>query len=215
MSERRRGTLLIVSDDGPPGAPLLPAIEIGHLSVRRQIDLSHEDLQSASGLILTGALDQVDFATRRAAIEDFLADGGRIVFNGHLLCPFISGQEPYVPLPRQRRADLELERLAPHPVFAGIPASAQQTQMGVAGFYGRGHNPMLPGARALTGIGPERRPVDWEWLLPPNGQGARGGLFVHAGNDIWGTTDDPLVDALIAERLVGWSLAGSVKGPAS
>ncbi len=210
MSEQRGGAVLIVSDDGPPAAPFLPAIEMGHLSVRRQIDFSEEDLRSTCGLITTGALDQVEFATRRAAIEDFLAEGGRIVFNGHLLRPFIAAQEPYVPLPSQRRADLELQRLAPHPVFAGIPASAQQTQRGVAGFYGRGHNPMLRGARALTGIGPDRRPVDWEWLLPSGG-----GIFVHAGNDIWGTSDDPLVDALVAERLVAWSLTGRGKGRTS
>ena len=212
MSERdtRWGAVLIISDDGPPASPLLPAIEMGHLGVRRQIDLSEQDLRGACGLITTGALDQVDFATRREAIAAFLAEGGRIVFNGHLLRPFIAAQQPYMPLPTQRRADLELQRLAPHPVFASIPASAQQTQRGVAGFYGRGHNPMLPGARALTGIGPERLPVDWEWLLPSGG-----GLFVHAGNDIWGTSDDPLVDALIAERLVAWSLAGRAKGQGS
>ena len=210
-----RGAIYILSDDGPPPAPLEPALALGHLRIRHQVDLTEADIRGASGLITSAALDQVDFAERRPLLEEFLARGGRIVFNGHLLRPFAEGLQPYIPLPSQRRADLELERLAPHPVFAGIPVTVQQTQRGVAGFYGRGHNPPPAGALALTGIGPERRPVDWEWLLPPSGQGARGGLFVHAGNDIWGTTDDPLVDALIAERLVAWSLAGQAQGKAA
>jgi hypothetical protein len=117
--------------------------------------------------------------------------------------PFIDGMQPFVPLASQRRSDLALERLAPHPVFAGVAAEAHQTQKGVAGFYGRGHNPPLPGATLLTGIGPGRLPVDWEWL-----NACGGGLFVHSGNDIWGTADDADVDALIAERIVDWSLAG-------
>jgi hypothetical protein len=205
-----RSAIYIHSEDGPSPAPLAPALALGHLRVRRQIDLTAADIRDAAGLITTAALDQVDFAARRPLLEEFLARGGRIVFNGHLLRPFADGLQPYIPLPSQRRADLELERLAPHPVFAGISVAMQQTQRGVAGFYGRGHNPPPAGAQALTGIGPEHRPVDWEWLLPSGG-----GLFVHAGNDIWGTTDDPLVDALIAERLVAWSLAGQAQGKAA
>ena len=162
-------------------AELLPHVVAGRLRVVRQVDLRPSDLDNCCGLIATIYLDQIDFAARSEAVGEFLARGGRIVFNGHVLRPFVEGMRPFVPLPAQRRSDLALERLAPHPVFAGIPASAHQTQKGVAGFYGRGHNPPLPGATHLTGIGPDRLPVDWEWLLPGGG-----GLFVHSGNDIWG-----------------------------
>jgi hypothetical protein len=195
--------LYIESDDGPPAAPLLPHLEAGRLRLVRQVDLQPSDLDGACGLVTTIYLDQIDFANRRSAIAAFLATGGRIVFNGHVVRPFIDGMQPFVPLASQRRSDLALERLTPHPVFAGVIAQAHQTQKGVAGFYGRGHNPPLPGATHLTGIGPDRLPVDWEWLTPGGG-----GLFVHAGNDIWGTADDAGVDALIAERIVDWALAG-------
>jgi hypothetical protein len=195
--------LFIECDDGPPPTPILPHIVAGRLRLVRQVDLQPSDLDAANGLIVTIYLDQIDFAVRKDDISAFLAKGGRVVFNGHVMRPFIDGMLPFVPLASQRRSDLRLERLAPHPVFTGIPAEAHQTQKGVAGFYGRGHNPPLPGATLLTGIGPDRLPVDWEWLAPGGG-----GLFVHAGNDIWGTADDPGVDALIAERIVGWALAG-------
>jgi hypothetical protein len=199
----RPHALYIESDDGPPAAPLVPHIDAGRLRLVRQVDLRQSDLDAASGLIVTIYLDQIDFLARKDAIATFLAGGGRIVFNGHVARPFIDGLMPFLPLASQRRNDLALERLAPHPVFDGVPASVHATQRDVAGFYGRGHNPPLPGATHLTGIGPQRLPLDWEWLLP-NG----GGLFVHAGNDIWGTSDDADVNALIAGRLVAWSLAG-------
>lgn len=195
--------LFLESDDGPAPEPILPHIEAGRLRLVRQIDLRSDDLAMARGLIVTIYLDQVDFAERRGEIAAFLSHGGRIVFNGHVMRPFIDGMLPFVPLASLRRSDLALERLAPHPLFAGVPADAHQAQRGVAGFYGRGHNPPLPGATPLTGIGPDRLPVDWEWLAP-NG----GGLLVHAGNDLWGTSDDAGVNALIAERLVDWALAG-------
>jgi len=195
--------LLLQCDDGPTPAELLPHVVAGRLRVVRQVDLRPSDLDNCCGLIATVYLDQIDFAARSEAVGAFLAEGGRIVFNGHILRPFVEGMRPFVPLPALRRSDLWLERLAPHPVFADLPASVHQTQKGVAGFYGRGHNPPLPGAAHLTGIGPDRLPVDWEWLLPRGG-----GLFVHSGNDIWGTSDDAVANALVADRIVAWSLAG-------
>ncbi|WP_119392801.1 hypothetical protein [Taklimakanibacter lacteus] len=199
----RPQALFIESDDGPPPEPILRQIEAGRLRLVRQVDLKPADLDAADGLVATIYLDQIDFDMRRSMIAGFLARGGRIVLNGHVVRPFIDGMQPFVPLATQRRSDLVLQRLAPHPVFAGIAAEVHQTQKGVAGFYGRGHNPPLPGATLLTGIGPERRPIDWEWLAPGGG-----GLFVHSGNDIWGAADQAGVDVLIAERIVDWALAG-------
>ena len=199
----RPHALLIESDDGPPPAPILRLIEAGRLRLVRQVDLQASDLDAANGLIVTVYFDQIDFAARQGTIASFIAKGGRMVFNGHVVRPFIDGMLPFVPLASQRRSDLTLERLSPHPVFAGISAEAHQTQKGVAGFYGRGHNPPLPGATLLTGIGPDRLPVDWEWFATGGG-----GLFVHGGNDIWGTASNADVDVVIAERIVDWALAG-------
>lgn len=201
--------LYIESDDGPLPAQLAPHVEAGRLCVVRQVDLRPSDFDAACGLIATTYLDQIDFDARRSAIAAFLARGGRVVFNGHVLRPFIDGMRPFVPLARQRRSDLALERLASHPIFAGISAQAHAAQKGVAGFYGRGHNPPLAGATLVTGIGPDKLPVDWEWLLPGGG-----GLFVHSGNDIWAVSDDAGVNALVAERMVAWSLAGGSEGAA-
>lgn len=192
--------IYIQSDDGPPPSAIERLIAMGVVTVKLQGELTDSDLLGARGLLTTTYLDQIDFHDRRAAIGRFLGRGGRIVFNGHIVRPFIDGMAPFLPLASKRRVDFELVRLSPHPVFAGISVSTHQAQMGVAGFYGRGHNPPLAGATFLTGIGPEQLPVDWEWLLP-NG----GGLFVHAGNDIWHVSDDDGVNNLMAERLVAWA----------
>ncbi|AJC83087.1 hypothetical protein IE4803_PC00542 (plasmid) [Rhizobium etli bv. phaseoli str. IE4803] len=196
-------TLYIESDDGPLPAPLAPQLGAGRLRVVRQVDLRPSDFDTACGLIATAYLDQIDFEARAGTIAAFLGTGGRIVFNGHIVRAFIRGMRPFVPLTTQRRSDLAIERLTPHPIFAGISVETHAAQMGVAGFYGRGHNPPLAGATLLTGIGPDKLPVDWEWLQPGGG-----GLFVHSGNDIWGVSDDAGTNALIAERVVAWSLAG-------
>jgi hypothetical protein len=196
--------IYIESDDGPPAAALLPHLRSGRMRMVRQTELQEADLIAASGLITTIYLDQIDFMMRKAALAAFLAAGRRLVFNGHVLHPFVDGLQPFRKLASQRRSDLSLERLSSHPVLEDIPVEAQQTQKGVAGFYGRGHNPPPQGAKHLTGIGPDRLPIDWEWLMPGGG-----GLFVHSGNDIWGTSDDAGVNALVATRLVGWAIGGN------
>jgi hypothetical protein len=192
--------LFIQSDDGPPPSAIERLVAKDLLTVKQQVELADGDLLNARGLITTTYLDQIDFLERRDPVRRFLERGGRIVFNGHIVRPFIDGMLPFVPLASRRRIDLELVRLAPHPVFADVPIATHQAQMGVSGFYGRGHNPPLAGAIHLTGIGPERLPVDWEWLLPQGG-----GLFVHAGNDLWHVSDDQAVNDLMAERLVAWA----------
>jgi hypothetical protein len=202
--------IYIESDDGPPAEPLRPLLRSGRLQLLRQTDLRQADLDAASGLIATTYLDQIDFMSRKTELAAFLAKGRRMVFNGHVLLPFVDGLQPFRRLASQRRNDLLLQRLTPHPVFAGITAESQQTQKGVAGFYGRGHNPPPPGAVPLTGIGPGKLPIDWEWVMPGGGR-----LFVHSGNDIWGTSDDAGINALIASRLVDWVTGGKSEGQAA
>jgi hypothetical protein len=192
--------LFIQSDDGELPKALQNSISIGIVKVTRQIDLTDQDIVGASGLLTTIYLDQIDFAARKDSIRGFLENGGRIVFNGHVAIPFIDGLLPFVPMPFKRRSDLQLHRLSAHAVFEGINTIKLEEQKGVAGFYGRGHNPPLAGALNITGIGPDRLPVDWESLLPGSG-----GLFVHSGNDIWSVADDEDVNARMAERLVLWA----------
>lgn len=191
--------LLILTHFGPPAEELQPLIAAGRVRAIRQIDLREADLHEAPGLITTIHLDQNDFAARRPALEAFIARGGRLVFNGHPVRPMIDGLDRYHPLTLRRRSDLDLVRLSGHPVFEGMAAASLVTRKGVAGFYGRGHVPLPEGAQAITGIGPDRLPIDWEWRRPSGGR-----IFVHAGNDLWTVADSEDSNRQLAERLVDW-----------
>lgn len=194
--------LLIHSHFGPPPATYGEHIAAGRLSVIRERDLSADDLVGAGGLITTNHLDQIGFMHYAEAIRSFLARGGRWFFNGHILRPFVEGLGNYVPLDRPKRADLVLTRLNSHPVFDGIDQSSLEENRGVAGFYGRGHNPLPEGGLAVNGIGPQMLPVDWEWSLPTGGR-----IFSHAGNDLGSMTGER--GLVLADRIVEWAEAGA------
>lgn len=152
----------------------------------RERDLTAGHFAAASGLITTTHLDQIGFMRHAAAVEALLDHGGRWVFNGHVLRPLVAGLAAYVPLAKPRRADYVLTRLFEHPVFAGIDQNALEENKGVAGFYGRGHNPMPRGGTAVNGIGPERLPIDWDLALATGGR-----ILSHAGNEILGQRRRP------------------------
>ena len=176
----------------------------GKLRRVRQHDLTAADFAEAAGLITTMYLDQVGFLEHAVSLEAFLGRGGRWIFSGHMLRPPISNLGIYVPLPDPRRADFALTRLSEHPIFTGIDQKALEVNRGVAGFYGRGHNPMPPGATAINGLGPQQLPIDWDWARPDGGH-----IFSHAGNDFWHNGDDAALHQVLADRAVTWAAGDS------
>jgi hypothetical protein len=193
----------------PANDPLSPGSERG--SFRRHVangtlrpvwewDLTPDDLAQARGVLTTIHLDQIRMMEFGEAFEALLDRGGRLVFNGHVMRPFIAGLTPFVPVGGGRRVDFALTPLADHPVFAGVDRAALQLSRGVAGFYGRGCNPPPEGALALTGVGEGRLPLDWVWRRP------RGGAILsHAGNDWWGAGSDKPALERLADNIVGWA----------
>jgi hypothetical protein len=169
----------------------------------RERDLSAADFAAASGLITTPHLDQIGFMQHAASVQALLDRGGRWIFNGHMLRPLIPGLGIYLPLAEQHRADYVLTRLAAHPVFDGIDQRALEENKGVAGFYGRGHNPLPPGATAINGVGPARVPVDWDWALAGGGR-----ILSHAGNEFWSSGDDDGLKQVLADRATAWAYGG-------
>lgn len=192
-------TLLMLSGDGPAPKSFDSPIASGALACVRQTELDDARLAAARGLVTTMHLDQVDFARRAAALEAFFDRGGRLAFMGHLARPFLPELSPFIPLGSGRRSDFALIALGAHFVFDGLDRSRMETRRGVAGFYGRGHAPIPPGGRALTGVGPSAAPIDWIWQRP-----AGGAILMHAGNDLWTVCDETSVNVALAERIVTW-----------
>lgn len=95
--------------------------------------------------------------------------------------------------------DLEVIRVADHPVWEGVDTADLTFRRGVAGFYGRGANPPPPGARIIHVLGPGRHPVDYE-VRPAVG----GRLLVHAGADLWNYADSGNTAARMMPQLLDW-----------
>jgi len=202
--------LFVHSHYGPIPRPMVGPAGRGRIEIVRDTELTDARIISAKGIITTTHLDQIGFAGHRQALAVFFADGGRLFFNGHIMKPFVDGLQTYRPLLSRKLADLQLVRLRPHPVFGDIDPADMAVRKGVAGFYGRGHNPLPKGARALTGLGPLKQPIDWEWALPGGGM-----MFCHAGNDLWSMAPEDSDGAgAFATRIVAWT-EGELKGAAA
>jgi hypothetical protein len=171
---------------------LRPDMRVDAVSQYRLGDIDDAVLQRYAALLLTSHLDQIHFERQGSRIEAYLDAGGTIVFNGPIVRPFLPELRAFVPLPKRTLETLCVHRLADHPAFRDIPVERLSLRRGVAGFWGRGHNPPPSGATLIHGLGPERAPVDWEWRRPGGGT-----ILCHAGNDIWSfLEDEPDADAL-------------------
>lgn len=181
-------------------APLFAdAVASGAMKVVREMELTEEHFDTARGLITTTHLDQIGFQRFSSAVAGFLDRGGRWIHHGHILRPILPELGTYIPMPQPKRPDFDQTRLHDHPIFAGIDQKKLETNRGVAGFYGRGHNPPPEGAVVINALGPAKIPVDWVWARPEGGE-----LLSHAGNDFWGCGDDPEIKKLLAHRSVAW-----------
>jgi len=138
------------------------------------------------------------------AVRTFLDRGGRWIYNGHILRPILPELSTYIPMRQPKRSDLDQTRLFDHPVFAGVEQKKLETNRGVAGFYGRGHNPPPQNAVVINVFGAAAVPVDWIWKRPDGGE-----LLSHAGNDFWGCGDDEDVKQQLADSTVCW-LSGTL-----
>jgi hypothetical protein len=191
--------LFIHSHYGIDELPFRHHAAAGRIRLVRERDLNAAHFAASSGLITTQHLDQVGLLQHADSLQALLARGGSWILNGHLARVLVPGLGTYRPLKNPRRADFALTRLSDHPIFDGIDQRALEEDRGVAGFYGRGHNPMPQGAVAINGVGPQCLPVDWDWALPGGGR-----ILSHAGNDFWHSGDDDALKQLLADRALAW-----------
>ena len=195
----RAPVVLLHPGDGGISSAFQPCIDAGDLRWLRQSDATAADLEDAKGLILPLAVDQLALMEMKPALEAFLDRGGRLAIMCHMLRPFIDGLGSFVPMVKPKRADFNLIRLREHPIFADISPASLESNKGVVGFYGRGHNPIPEGATPLQVFGEKQIPVDWVWQRP-----AGGTVFSHSGNDLWVVGNEPAARTAIGPRLVAW-----------
>lgn len=197
-----KSLLLIHSHYGTPSGLFQLAVEQGVGKVVRERDLTRAHFDEAAGVITTTHLDQPGFLACSDAVQALLQRGGRWFYNGHVMRELIPGLQTFQPIVRAKRVDLVLTRLNEHPIFEGIEQKSFEENKGVAGFYGRGHNPLPEGAVVINGVGPNQFPLDWEWNVPGGGK-----MFSHAGNDIGvAMAGVNPTHAVVAPRILAWTL---------
>ncbi|WP_210259946.1 hypothetical protein [Martelella sp. HB161492] len=192
-----------------PSPAFRQAAADGRLTIIPQEALTEAHLESHSGLITGNQLDQDAMLAFKPALEAFLARGGRWFFNGLMVRPLVDGMAQHRPIAHPKRADFDLASINPHPIFARVDLQAIETNRGVAGFYGRGCNPLPSGAIAINGLGRKGVPVDWVW---PRADGGR--IFSHAGNDLSTMGQETGLPPLLAERIMAWTEGGACADPA-
>ena len=196
-------TIYLKSAYGKPSPGIIEAAARGEAIIVEQAALSPEILLAHTGLITGQQLDQDAMLKLKPALEAFLDRGGRWFFNGHMVRPLVDGMAQYRPIAAPKRPDFDLAAINPHPIYDGIDLAKLETNKGVAGFYGRGCNPLPEGAVAVNGLGPEKVPVDWVWARPKGGR-----VFSHSGNDLAGIGLEWGLAPELSARILAWANGG-------
>ncbi|WP_197492687.1 hypothetical protein [Marinobacter sp. LQ44] len=169
--------------------------------------LASTDLSAFCCIVITNYADQRELLRCREQLQCYLQQGGKLVFNGHVVHPFLDELRPYRPTHEPGLAGLQVHNLNAHPIFAGIESSELTYRKGVAGFYGRGFNPPPAGAQVLNELGKQARlPLDWTYPYPGGGQ-----LLVHAGNDFLSFSNAPSAHGM-RQAFYDWAAAAPVPG---
>ena len=195
-------SILYIRPLGHEPASFLDRPDAQGIVQQRVYDLPDLDLTQHGAILVSAHTDQRAFALCGKQITAFLDAGGLLIFNGHIAYPFLPELTPFVPTLGFGLHLLQIHRTAAHPVFDGVDPYDLTFRRGVAGFYGRGHNPPPPGAEVLHRLSGDDAPVDWVWERP-----AGGTIFMHGGNNLWMYADDSTSAARITPQLIAWITA--------
>ena len=201
-------TIYLKSAYEGPSETVKAAAAHGEVTILAQADLTPEILIAHKGLITGNQLDQNALLALRPALAAFLDAGGRWFFNGHFVRPLVNGIDQYQPIDRPKRADFNLSAINSHPIYDGIDLKKIEANKGVAGFYGRGCNPLPQGGVAINGLGTAQVPVDWVWARPEGGR-----IFSHAGNDLGSIGLEWNLAPELTRRIIDWANGGACLDP--
>lgn len=177
-------TLFLTCTDGQ-GKPLLVATGTEQrVTLLDQYALDDEQLAKHRGLIISMMADQRWLMSHKSSLESWLKRGGRMIINGHIGWCFLNCLQRYEALPSPDMEAFQVQRHLDHPVFAEIDPQRLNMRRGVAGFWGRGGNPMPMGAQVIHSLANGHVPVDWVYETAGGGQ-----ILVHAGVEMWGALE--------------------------
>lgn len=195
-------TVLLVTNGLAPGPAIMEQPwAAGRIETIDMYDLPGEPFEDRRALWLTMNSDQRLLQRLDDRLDRYLGQGGTVVFCGHVAWPFLPELAEFVPLRGYGVDALRVRPAEAHPVWADIAPDELTFRRGVAGFYGRGHNPPPQDARILNTIAGGSAPVDWLLARPGGGR-----LLVHGGNDLWQYLDEGTSVDRLPPALLDWSL---------
>lgn len=193
-------TLLLTCGEFPPNPVLIHPRTAPRICSLDIYQLPEVDLCRFSGMLIPSHSDQRFLLSAMEFLEVFLGHGGSLGICGHMAHPFLPELSPFVPMEVASHRDYAVYRVEEHPVFEGVDTMDLTFRKGVAGFYGRGHNPPPPGARILHRLGSkDGPPVDYVYERPGGGR-----VLMHSGNDFWNYVEDASSAARMAPQLLDW-----------
>lgn len=161
-----------------------------------QYDLENVNFNEYKGIILSGGVDQILLSKLSGRLCEFLENGGRVLFNGHVEKKFLPMLEIYEPVKFIKYPDFMITLVNSHRIYKDLKIENFNEKNGVAGFYSRGQNPPPFKAKIITAIKQASVPSDWELDF------GKGKFYAHAGVDLHiaaSANDTPkLIENLIA-----------------
>lgn len=183
-----------------PVSPDQHSIHDGRIDVFDLYDLPTLDLNSYRGIICGMSADLRFLHQQQPLLEAWIRQGGCFLYSGHPVEPFLSDMPTWRKLCFHGLDDIWLYPLESHPLWEGIDrcdfllrtgvpgthSFEELLSIGVGGFYARNYLADLPAcAKAITGLGPGKLPVDVSYPL------GSGEVIVHCGNDLTTTVQVP------------------------
>ena len=175
-----------------------------YVKVADQYDLSADLLKDSRALLLNLAQDQYLLLRHKTLLEDYIKDGGTIVFQGQVALPFLGCLRPYIPAENMKYAEFDITIEQPHPIPDAIEPDCLNLRNGVRGFYAHGSNPAPADAVIISTIRNASLAVDWQW------HSGKGRLFVHSGNDFGLTYADDAKNIALLHRVVSWAIGEDI-----
>lgn len=143
-----------------------------------QYELENVDFSKYKGIIITAAVDQIMLKNINSKILEFIKNGGRVLFNGHVENEFFDFLTCYSPVKDIKHKDFFITLKNSHRIYKDLDIADFNEKNGVAGFYSRGENPPPKGAKIITAIKDGLVSSDWEIDIN------KGKFYAHAGVDL-------------------------------
>jgi hypothetical protein len=162
---------------------------------------SRTDWAGVRALYIGMHADQRHLAEHADILDGFVRRGGTVVVNGHVAYDFLIGLTPFRRVQNYRIEDLQVRRMAAHPVWDGVAEEEMTYRRGVAGFYGRGWHQPPEGATVIHCLGIPSRPIDFTYRL------GDGRVLFHGGNDLLPLVEPKDTTKRIVPQLLDWLMA--------